>query len=117
VAQVRVIFNLPEEYGSYKHPLAYVDWYKPFRAPVPDLNMHQVSLSSHNHRQRASVIPVTDIVRTCHLQPHCGRAINRTWDTSNVLNLSPTLYVNPYLRHHDFYLFRYLVALHARNQP
>jgi hypothetical protein len=72
VAQVHVIFSLPEEYGSYKHPLAYVDWYKPFRTPVPDLNMHQVSLSSHNHHQCTSVIPVTDILQICHLQPHYG---------------------------------------------
>ncbi|KAJ7876762.1 hypothetical protein B0H14DRAFT_2568141 [Mycena olivaceomarginata] len=31
VARIRVIFRLPEHYGSYPHPLAYVDWYKPLK--------------------------------------------------------------------------------------
>ncbi|KAF8874919.1 hypothetical protein BD779DRAFT_1678481 [Infundibulicybe gibba] len=37
VAQVRVIFHLPKEYGEYSHPLAYVEWFKELR-PEPEVN-------------------------------------------------------------------------------
>ncbi|KAJ7885594.1 hypothetical protein B0H13DRAFT_1471337, partial [Mycena leptocephala] len=50
VARIRLIFRLPDECGTYPHPLAYVDWYKPLQAPVPNLRMHQISLSSRNLR-------------------------------------------------------------------
>ncbi|KAJ7802297.1 hypothetical protein B0H14DRAFT_2614443 [Mycena olivaceomarginata] len=63
VARIRVIFRLPEHYGSYPHPLAYVDWYKPLKTPVPNIRMHKVSLSSRNHRQHSSIIPITEILR------------------------------------------------------
>ena len=26
IAHVRLIFHLPEDVGTFKHPLAYVDW-------------------------------------------------------------------------------------------
>jgi len=42
---------------------------------------------------------------------HCGGTINPTWSTDSVLDTAPSLYPNPYLRHHDFYLFRYLICL------
>ncbi|KAF7341442.1 hypothetical protein MVEN_01881400 [Mycena venus] len=79
VARVRVIFRLPESYGSYPHPLAYVDWYKPLKDPVPNIRMHKVSLSSRNHHQNSSIIPITDILRSCHLIPVFGKSTNPTW--------------------------------------
>lgn len=111
VARVRVIFKLPEAFGNYPNSLAYVDWFKPLREPVSNLAMHHISLSSQMHRQRSSVIPGTDIVRTCHLIPLFGRTIDRSWSTDNVLDIAPSFYLNPYLRHHDFFLLRYLVDL------
>ncbi|KAJ7462479.1 hypothetical protein FB451DRAFT_1007278, partial [Mycena latifolia] len=64
VARVRLIFRLPEDYGIYPDPLVYVDWYKPLKPPVPNVRMHEVSLSSRNHRQNSSITPVSDIVRS-----------------------------------------------------
>lgn len=75
--------------------------------------MFETSLSSHNHRQRASVIPVTWIVRSCHLSPNFGRQIPEAWSSSSVLDDARTFFLNPYLRHHDFYLLRYLLDLHV----
>ncbi|KAJ7759507.1 hypothetical protein B0H16DRAFT_1264079, partial [Mycena metata] len=47
VGRLRVIFRLPpEDYGQYPEPLAHIDWYKPLKAPVPNIRMHEVSLSS-----------------------------------------------------------------------
>lgn len=117
VARVRAIFRLPAEYGQYEHPLAYVEWFKPFRTTVPDIEMYKVSRSTHMHRQRASIIPITQIERSCHLIPVCKSSIDRTWTTNNVLDLGTEFLVNPYLRHHDFFLFRFLLPLHMSRRP
>jgi len=116
VAQVRLIFNLPQEFGSTLHPLAYVHWYTPFRTFNEDLKMFQITRSTRNHRQRASIIPVTQIVRSCHLIPNFGRAVITTWDSHSALDEAPSFFVNPYLRHHDFYLFRHLTDQYRREQ-
>ena len=110
VGQVRVIFSLPGEYGSFTEPLAYVEWFTRFGNPVADLGMYQVSRSSRHHRRRASIIPVSQIERCVHLIPKFGRVMDRTWTTDNVLELCKTFYVNCYFRHLDFLLFRYLLA-------
>lgn len=47
----------------------------------------------------------------CHLSPHFGRAVNPTWESDTVLNIAASFHLNPYLRHHDFFLLRYQVAL------
>ena len=49
--QIRVIFKLPDEFGRYPSPLAYVHWFKPIHAPVPNLDFYSVSFSSVNHRR------------------------------------------------------------------
>ncbi|KAJ7435711.1 hypothetical protein B0H11DRAFT_1702971, partial [Mycena galericulata] len=86
--------------------LAYVDWYKELIQPVADIGMHQVSLSSRNHRQNSEIIPITDIVRSCHLIPVFGRSVDLTWTSEHVLDQCKSFYLNPYLRHHDFFFFR-----------
>ncbi|KAJ7453512.1 hypothetical protein FB451DRAFT_1519921 [Mycena latifolia] len=113
VARVRVIFRLPAQYGSYPDPLAYIDWYTSLGQPLPDIGMHQVSLSSRNLRQNSEIIPITDIARSCHLIPVFGRSVNPTWTSERVLDQAKSFYLNPYLRHHDFYLFRYLVDVYV----
>ncbi|KAH9942200.1 uncharacterized protein BXZ73DRAFT_87866 [Epithele typhae] len=110
VARVRAIFCMPASFGTrFKHPLAYVEWFTPFRAePDPVNGMFQVSVSKNHHRRRSSIIPVTSIVRSCHLIPVWGREVDRTWTTDNVLDRCKKFFLNPYLRHHDFVLLRYL---------
>ncbi|KAJ7196887.1 hypothetical protein B0H12DRAFT_1038122 [Mycena haematopus] len=116
VARVRVIFRIPDDFGPYPDPLAYIDWFKPLQQPVPGLGMHLVSLSSRMHRQKSSIIPVSEITRSCHLIPVFGKSLNRAWTSDTVLDLCPRFYLNPYLRHHDFYLFRYQVAVHIQKK-
>ncbi|KAJ7776026.1 hypothetical protein DFH07DRAFT_983220 [Mycena maculata] len=82
------------------------------RPPAPDIGMHEISLSSRNLRQNSSIIPITDIFRSCHLIPAFGRSADLTWTSDRVLDQCKFFYLNPYLRHHDFYLFRYLVDLY-----
>ncbi|KAI0688324.1 hypothetical protein BC835DRAFT_1550045 [Cytidiella melzeri] len=110
VAQVRVIFCLPETVSYLsKHPLAYVEWFTPFQ-PYGDITgMFSVAPSQRNRRRRVSIIPITAIVRSCHLIPVWGRAANIHWTSENVLERCTRFYVNTYLRHTDFVLFRFLV--------
>ncbi|KAJ6527883.1 hypothetical protein DFH09DRAFT_935537 [Mycena vulgaris] len=113
VARVRVIFRLPEQHGTFPDPLAYIDWYTSLGQPIADIRMHQVTPSSRNHQRNSEVIPITDIVRSCHLIPVFGRSVDPTWTSDRVLDQAKSFYLNPYLRHHDFYLFRYLVDVHT----
>jgi len=73
--------------------------------------MHNVSLSSQGGGQQASIISFSEIECTCHLSPHFGHAVNPTWESDTVLNLVASFHLNPYLRHHDFFLLHYQVAL------
>jgi len=104
---VRVIFNLPPEYGTFPEPLAYVKWFKLLRMPDPEHGMYKTSRSSRQHHRNASIIPVSQIARSCHLIPIFGREVDPRWTTNNVLEESKEFYVNHYLRHLDFVLMRY----------
>lgn len=102
-----MIFNLPSAYGSFAEPLAYVEWFKPLRTPDKENGMYKTSWSSRQHRRNASIIPVSQIARSCHLIPVFGSEVNERWTTHNVLEESNEFYVNHYLRHLDFVLMRY----------
>jgi hypothetical protein len=78
--------------------------------------MFQISRSTRNHRQRATVIPVTQIVRSCHLIPNFGRSASTTWESHTALNEATNFYLNPYLRHHDFYLLHHLLRQYRSEQ-
>jgi len=109
VVQIRLIFQLPEIFGHSPHPLVYVHWFKPLREPVDGLGMLQVSFSSHNRRQRASVIPLTDVQQSCHLIPAfgSGSAKELGWTAEKVIQEAALFYLNPYIRHYDFYFLQY----------
>ncbi|KAL6300356.1 hypothetical protein BKA93DRAFT_819505 [Sparassis latifolia] len=114
VARVRAIFRVPEEYGrQFKDPLAYVEWFTPFRSLVSDIGMYKISYSHRHNARRSSIIPVTQIVRSCHLIPHWGRSVVPSWTSAEVLDQATSFYVNPYLRHDDFLMFRYLEELNT----
>ena len=105
-----VIFSLPSEYGNFEHPLAYAEWFTSFNAPVPDLEMYQVSRSTQSHRCRALIIPVSQIERSVHLILKFGRVMDVTWSADNILEVCKTFFVNPYVCHLNFLLLRYLVT-------
>ncbi|KAI0750184.1 hypothetical protein C8Q80DRAFT_1102266, partial [Daedaleopsis nitida] len=111
VARVRAIFNMPAEYNpialGVSHPLAYVEWFTRFHSVDEPTGMYVISHSTRQQRRQTAIIPVTEIIRTVHLIPYAGRGIERTWTSSTVLDRCTKFYVNPYLRHHDFVLFRY----------
>ncbi|KAJ7844284.1 hypothetical protein B0H13DRAFT_2411826 [Mycena leptocephala] len=94
--QVRVIFKLPPQFGSYLHPLAYIEWFTPLNRPDPTSAMFTTH-RSRAHMRNAAVISVEHIVRSCHLMGKCGAKIDRKWTSSNVLEEAPMFYVNPYI--------------------
>ncbi|KAJ3549253.1 hypothetical protein NM688_g5199 [Phlebia brevispora] len=117
VAEVRAIFQLTGEHSrQYSKPLAYVQWFTSFQARDNTVGMYTVSHSTHNHRRRASVIPIIDIERTCHLIPVWGVHADYTVTRHNALERYTKFYVNPYLRHYDFVVFRLLLDRWLRKQ-
>ncbi|KAI0342945.1 hypothetical protein BDW22DRAFT_1439756 [Trametopsis cervina] len=113
VGRVRAIFRIPETLHQHAqtldNPFVYIEWFSRFHKYDIDSGSFSVVPSQRNHRRRVSIIPITDIVRTCHLIPHWGRVMDTTWTQANVLDRCKSFYVNPYLRHSDFVIFRFLV--------
>ncbi|KAI0683609.1 hypothetical protein BC835DRAFT_1394732 [Cytidiella melzeri] len=95
---IDVIFCLPETVSYLsKHPLAYIEWFTPFQPYDNITGMFSVAPSQRNCRRHASIIPITAIVRSCHLIPVWGRAANIHWTSENVLERCTCFYVNTYL--------------------
>ncbi|KAJ6562801.1 hypothetical protein DFH09DRAFT_920645 [Mycena vulgaris] len=97
VAQIRAIFMLPPQYGSYPHPLAYIEWFTPFNQPDRASGMYIIHRSSRAHRRNAAIVSVEHLVRTCHLMGKAGPQIGRRWTTDNVIDEAPYFYFNPYI--------------------
>lgn len=112
VVQVRLIFQLPAPFNKhFAEPLAFVHWFKDLRDPVEGVGMYLNSLSSRNRRQRASIIPLSQIQQSCHLIPVYGsqNATSLGWTASSIISEASAFYLNPYLRHRNFYLLRFRV--------
>ena len=98
VAQVRLIFNLPPQFGPFPHPLTYIEWFTKLGSPDPNTGLHSVTRSTRQGKRNAEVVSVDRIVRACHLIPRFGHAVSSTWTTDNVLELNSLHYfVNPYI--------------------
>ncbi|KAG8788309.1 hypothetical protein FRC12_014695 [Ceratobasidium sp. 428] len=70
VARVRVIFQLPVQFGS-DEPFAYVQWFTaPTQSPVQPMNLYRIRHKFERDGQRsASIIRLSDIRRSCRLLP------------------------------------------------
>ncbi|KAJ7884834.1 hypothetical protein B0H14DRAFT_3740916, partial [Mycena olivaceomarginata] len=64
-AQIRTVFKLPPQFGSFPHPLAYVERFTPLNRPDPVSGMYTTHRSTAAHRRRASVGSVEDLIRAC----------------------------------------------------
>ncbi|KAF8152479.1 hypothetical protein B0H34DRAFT_784587 [Crassisporium funariophilum] len=106
VAQVRVIFNLPRQFGEFRHPLAYIEWFTMLGTPDRVTGMHLVKRSTRGHRRNAEIVSVDRIVRSCHLMGKCGREVDRGWTTDNVLEEAGAFWVNPYITVDKFVVTR-----------
>ncbi|KAJ6473973.1 Zn-finger domain-containing protein [Mycena vitilis] len=96
-AQIRVIFNLPSQFGIFPHPLAYIEWFTPLNHPDPVSGMYTTHRSTRLHRRNAAVVSVETLVRACHLMGKCGTTIDHTWTSDNVLEKATIFHINPYI--------------------
>ena len=60
------------------------------------------------------MIPLHQILQTCHLIPVYGHADASSlgWTAKRVLYEAPSFYLNPYLRHHDFFFLRFKLGIY-----
>jgi hypothetical protein len=106
VAQIHVIFRLPSQYGTFAHPLAYVEWFRPFSTIDDTVGMYKVVRSTRNRAQNSAVVSVNEILQACHLVPKYGSMpVDRSWTHLNVLEKANEFFVNHY---NNFYLFEML---------
>ncbi|KAG2037136.1 hypothetical protein BDR03DRAFT_1011055 [Suillus americanus] len=94
VAQVRVIFTLPRQFGAYSRALAYVEWFTPFKPLDPSSRMQQVSRSTRQLRRNAAVIHVDEIVWPCHLIPKMGQTVDVRLRSRNAYEVANDFYFN-----------------------
>jgi hypothetical protein len=107
VAQIRLIFNLPPQFGFFRHPLAYIEWFTPLGSMDPNTGLFSITRSTRQARRNAEVVSVDRIVRGCHLMARCGQNIISTWTTDNILEQSSIHYlVNPYINVDTFTLLK-----------
>ena len=107
IAQVRVIFNLPAQFGSFHHPLAYVEWFTPLGTVDATTGLHSVTRSTRRAQRNSEIVSVERIVRGCHLMARCGQNILSSWTTDNVLEQNSIHFlVNPYVNVDTFTLLK-----------
>ncbi|KAJ7261486.1 hypothetical protein C8J57DRAFT_1071942, partial [Mycena rebaudengoi] len=66
-AQIRAIFKLQPQSGTYAHPLAYVEWLTPLNKPDPISRMFTTHRSTCNHTRNSAVVSVEHISSLCLL--------------------------------------------------
>ncbi len=107
VARVRVVFKIPERGTPHLFPaiapekrpqyLAYVELFTPLNTKHPDHGLYKVSPAYTSDGKRLGlVVPIDDIVRSCHLIPDFGPVAPREWTSSNVLDRCTSFYLNAF---------------------
>ncbi|KAI1784280.1 hypothetical protein LXA43DRAFT_976757 [Ganoderma leucocontextum] len=107
VARVRVVFKIPERGMTHLFPgiapdkrpqhLAYVELFTPLNTKHPDHGLYKVSPAYTGDGKRLGlIVPIDDIVRSCHLIPDFGPVAPRDWTSSNVLDKCTAFYLNTF---------------------
>ena len=114
IAQVHIVFCIPSTalpvlFSRSARPLprflAYMEWFTPFPpAPCDNHGLYKIKRSLRNGSRLVSIIPLENIVRSCHLFPDFGHSVPREWTAANVLDECSTLYVNALVDRNTFKL-------------
>ncbi|KAI0924852.1 hypothetical protein AcW2_005609 [Taiwanofungus camphoratus] len=109
VGQVRLIFHLPLKCLDTLFPdvvppthLAYIEWFTAFTAPDPNHGLYKIRRCIRDGARLASIIEVRNIRRSCHLYPEFGPVTPREWTSSNVLDKSPSFWINSFADRHTY---------------
>ena len=107
MAQIRLIFNLPPQFGKFQHPLAYVEWFTRLGNPDANTGLYSITRSTRRGQRNAEIVSVDRIIRGCHLMARCRQNILSTLTTDNVLEQTSIQYlVNPYITVDSFTLLK-----------
>lgn len=107
MAQIRLIFLLPPQFGRFPHPIAYIEWFTRLGNVDPNTGLHSVTRSTRQGQRNAEIVSVDRIVRGCHLMARCGQSILSSWTTDNILEQNSVQYfVNPYINVDSFTLLK-----------
>ena len=110
-AQIRVIFTLPTQFGTFSHPLAYIEWFRPFSTIDESVGMYKIVRSTRNRARHSAVVGVNEILQACHLALKYGSTLvdaSESWmhlDHLDVLENANEFFFNHY---NNFYLFEML---------
>ncbi|KAI1793586.1 hypothetical protein LXA43DRAFT_971911 [Ganoderma leucocontextum] len=107
VARVRVIFKIPQRGMAHLFPgiapekrpqhLAYVELFMSLNTKHPNHGLYKVNPAYDGDGRRLGlVIPIDDIVCSCHLIPDFGPVAPRDWTSSNVLDQCTAFYLNTF---------------------
>ncbi|KAI0670040.1 hypothetical protein C8Q78DRAFT_976760, partial [Trametes maxima] len=114
VAQVRLVFRIPPKKLAGLFPrvpspscpqghLAYVEWFTPSsRAPHPDHGLYRFTRLMRRGERLASIVPVEEIERSCHLFPIFGAVAPREWSSDTVLERCEAFLLNAFA---DWYMY------------
>ena len=110
VGQLQLIFSLPRRACEEllrdviaPRPLAYVEWYTPFKEPDRNHGMYKVSrVCNARHEPVSDVIEVRNIRRSCHLIPACIGAVPRDRTSSTVLDNCEDYWLNIFSDQHMY---------------
>jgi hypothetical protein len=115
IAQVRVVFNIPDRVTKLVFPsdditppkhLAYVEWFSPLPGtPDPVNKMYKVSRMFHDGTRRASILPVEAILCSVHLFPRLSPNSPQDWVSSSILEHCQSFYVNPFSDRNSYLTF------------
>ncbi|GLB43997.1 putative zn-finger domain-containing protein [Lyophyllum shimeji] len=103
VAQVRMLVTLPIHLRAPRLPerLAYVEWFTPLRAPHPDSGLRYISRAHQAGSHAAAIVPMEDIVSSCHLIPKYGTHHRAAWDSTETLEKCTSFSLNKYIHTDD----------------
>lgn len=115
VAQVRVIFRLPDDYlqalgvlPSSMGPLAYVEWFSRPTRPASSHKMYQITRSMQNGAVDAMIIELTQVRRSVQLFPlfpsvDVVKDPNaKKWWSSTVLELCRSFFISNWMDSHVY---------------
>jgi hypothetical protein len=114
VAQVRVIFKIPDHFAmalfnegiEIPGHLAYVEWFSLPRAKEHNSGMYSMTRSfkgPQNGMHDAAVVAVESIRCSCQLIPKFDKPCNRAWSAENVLDRCKHFFVNNFV---DNYMYQ-----------
>ena len=92
-----MLFKLPPQFGTFPHPLAYIEWFTLLRDPEPIIGMYKILWSIRNHCRNAAVVSMSNTMEDTHLSAFIQGEIDPTWTSDNVLEVGTHFYVNRYI--------------------